>query len=70
MPIYLKSQLLKRGRQEDHQFKSSLGKVNRPYLEKKKKTKKHGWACTAILISTSKNPCSFLLLLILSLQQN
>jgi hypothetical protein len=26
--------------------------------------------CIAILISTSKNPCSFLLLLILSLQQN
>jgi hypothetical protein len=26
--------------------------------------------CVAILISTSKNPCSFLLLLILSLQQN
>jgi hypothetical protein len=27
-------------------------------------------SCIAILISTSKNPCSFLLLLILSLQQN
>jgi hypothetical protein len=26
--------------------------------------------CIAILISTSKNPCSFLLWLILSLQQN
>jgi hypothetical protein len=26
--------------------------------------------CIAILISTSKTPCSFLLLLILSLQQN
>jgi hypothetical protein len=29
-----------------------------------------GSYCIAILISTSKNPCSFLLLLILSLQQN